>query len=397
MPAQGRLRCSFCENGTVSAEEMAAYECRSCGSPLVPRIGPKVAFEQLIVPDRGMPWRYKDLLPVDYMPELDDHTLPRSVRSPMIESRLGIREAWLVDCTGFGTGTFKDLEAAIAVAGAKEMKFPNISTHSTGNTALAYRHYAQRAELPCAIYIPRSNADKLGDTVPQSPEYPVYLVDAAYMDVSKIAKKFALQNGWHHLGPVGWRLEGKASIAYWVYEASPDVDLIIQTVAGGYGPLGYERGFQRLQKAVTEPRGVLINRSYMMFQPADADTLSYAWRAGISGLDEMELRLPANPFEPTLQSTSPLGTLPMLRESMPPGTRLESVDPKSVDSFRNFIDDALDEAEISLDYDRERSAYIAIAGLLSNEIPQATRLALIVSGSRPFQNQPPADAWQVIR
>lgn len=369
--------------------------CKACGAALEPPLGNPVPLTKLINPQRGLPWRYPTLLPVSYAPELDDYAVPYTVRSPMLESRLGVAEAWLVDCTGFGSGTFKDLEAAVVIAGAREMGMHRVSVHSTGNTALAYRYFARRAGLPCASYVPLQNAKKIGDVSPDA-DYPIYLVDTSFPNVSKVAKHAALRNGWHHLAPVGWKLEGKASLASWLSETTPHVNLIVQTIAGGYGPLGYETGFRRLRKAVDSPSAILENRRYLLFQPTDANTLTQAWGAETSSLNHEELRLPADPFEPTLQSTNPVATLPLLRAAMPPGTALRSVAPEVIDGAKSWADEVFAEAGITLDYNRERSAYISVAGLLATKLSPTTRLAFIVTGSRTFQRRASAEMWQIL-
>src|SRR4051794_63215 len=53
---------------------------------------------------------------------------------------------------------------------------------------LAYWHYAQRAGVSCASYLPERNLDKLGD-VEADPEPPVYALSCAYADLSAAAKK----------------------------------------------------------------------------------------------------------------------------------------------------------------------------------------------------------------
>jgi pyridoxal-phosphate dependent enzyme len=391
-----RLSCPACPHTVPSIEEVAAYACASCGTQLEPRVNAPLPFSALVERERGLPWRYPSLLPVRYASDLDDHVLPAPVRSTLLESQLGVAEVWLVDCTGFGTGTFKDLEAAVVVAGAREMELTRISVHSTGNTALAYRYFARRAGIPCASYVPRQNAEKLGDITPDA-DYPVYLVDTGFPNVSKVAKEAAAKDGRHHLAPVGWKLEGKASLAWWLYETNPQVDLIVQTVAGGYGPLGYETGFRRLFGAVNDPHGLLCHRRYLLFQPADADTLTRAWQASHGDVTSDELRLPDDPFEPTLQSTNPVATLPLLRAQMPAGTTFRAVTPKAVEEARPWADKVLAEAGIALDYERERSAYISFAGLLACPLDPETRLAFIVTGSRPFRHREPADVWPLLR
>jgi Pyridoxal-phosphate dependent enzyme len=388
-----RLICPRCENRAATIEETAHYQCDGCGGALelqLPEPGP---FSQLVAPERGLPWRYPDLVPVDYEPDLDDHVKPRAIRSPLMESRLSVSEVWLIDCTQLGTGTFKDLEAAVVLAAAKQLGLHRVSVHSTGNTALAYRHYAQRAGVSCASYIPRQNLDKLGD-IEADPQQPVYAIDCDYAQLSSVAKAAAAADGRHHLAPFDWKLEGKAALASVIYETVPQTDTIVQTVAGGYGPLGYEVGFSRLSRIVDNPAGVLAERRYLLFQPGDADTLTWAWQTGVHEVDDSDLRLPTAPFEPTLQSTNPVATLPRLRRELPGGTTLESISPTDIEGLRPVVDEILADAGIELDYTREKSAYISLAGLLKSKIASSSRLAVIVSGSRPFRSSAGSDVWE---
>jgi Pyridoxal-phosphate dependent enzyme len=391
-----RLYCPNCRSTAVSMAEVEAFACAGCGTMLDVRPRACADPADLIDPDRGLPWRYPALSAVGYAADLDDHVLPRTVRSPLLEAELGIEEAWLVDCTGLGTGTFKDLEAAVVIAGAREMGLDRISVHSTGNTALAYRHYARRAGVPCASYLPKQNAAKFGDAQ-AADDYPVFLVDTGFPEVSAIAKAAAARDGRRHLAPLGWKLEGKATLAWWLWERIGQVDTIVQTIAGGYGPLGYELGFRRLARVAGASRGVLRDRRYLLFQPGDADTLTRAWRAGSTEITEQDLRLPTEPFEATLQSTNPVATLPQLRATLPAGTQLHAVAPDQVLGAMGIIDKILDEASIELDFQRERSAYISLAGLLGHDgLPRSTKLAFVVTGSRAFRSVAPASTWQTL-
>lgn len=391
-----QLRCPRCPSKPTTVQEAIAYACAICGTSLelIPRS--LATFPALAAEDRGLPWRYPSLLPVGYAPDLDDHVVPRTVRSPLLESDLGVSEAWLVDCTGFGTGTFKDIEAAVVIGAARELGLSRISVHSTGNTALAYRHYARRAAVPCASYIPRQNVEKIGD-IASAADYPVFLVDTDFPHVSAVAKAAARENGWHHLAPLAWKLEGKASLAWWLYETCPQIDVIVQTVAGGYGPLGYETGFKRLRGMLDfGHHGVLKNREYLLFQPADADTLTRAWSSGTASVALDDLRLPTDPFEPTLQSTNPVATLPALRSTLPSGSTFHAVSGEDVERAKPWAEKVFAESGITLDYERERSAYISLAGLMTRALNPSTRLALIVTGSRRFHYRENPEAWPVL-
>ncbi|GLY04034.1 pyridoxal-phosphate dependent enzyme [Actinoplanes sp. NBRC 101535] len=379
-----RLFCPQCPDRTPATDDLVRYACGDCGGRLELRLPAPGPFRDLVDESRGLPWRYPDLIPVDYEPALDDGVAPRVVRSTLMESHLGVEEVWLVDCTLLGTGTFKDLEAAVVLAAAKQLGLHDVSVHSTGNTALAYRHYAIRAGVSCASYIPELNLGKLGD-IEADPDQPIYTLTCDYAHLSGEAKKAAAAAGRHHLAPIDWKLEGKAALASVIYEAAPRTDTIVQTVAGGYGPLGYEVGFHRLARIVEEPSGVLTDRRYLMYQPGDADTLTWAWQNDVTEVTQDELRLPDEPYEPTLQSTNPVATLPQLRRELPEGTELHSVDAEDVEGLRPVVDEILAEAGIALDYTREKSAYISLAGMLKSRLDPGARVAVIVSGSRAFQ------------
>lgn len=378
-----RLQCDTCVGREATLEEFSRYECRSCGNIL--------SFQDIsqadikVDPSCGLPWRYPELLPIDYDSDVDDRVLPLISRAAVLESMLEVQEAWLIDCTGFGTGTFKDLEASVVISAMKQLGHRRLSLHSTGNTALAYQHYAKRAGVSCAVYIPNRNAYKLGTPVADH-EQPVHLVDASYASLPSVAEHAAVAAGTRHLAPLGWKLEGKAALAYLIHEKLPSVDTLVQTVAGGYGPLAYEMGFQRLRRVTGRAYGVLARRRYLLFQTADADALTRAWQAGSSHLTERDLRLPAEPFEPTLQSTGGLATLRRMRSQLPADSRFVSVPPHTVDELRPTIDRIFAGAGVVLDFDREKSAYISMAGMLQSTLPPASRLAVILSGSRPFAN-----------
>ncbi|WP_298796521.1 pyridoxal-phosphate dependent enzyme [Pseudonocardia sp. 73-21] len=304
-------------------------------------------------------------------------------RSALLEKMLGVQSVWLVDATGLATGTFKDYEAIVIMAMAAELNLDFVSVHSTGNTVLAYRHYAEELGVRCAIIVPAANMSKL-DGLPDLTDWPVVAVDGPYKQFSAIARSVAAERGWHHLAPLPWKLEGKAALAWMIYENCPQVDLIVQTIAGGFGPLGMELGFRRLA-AVGEFYGVASRRRYLLLQPSDADGIARAWRKGSSRIEPCDIPLPELPFEPTLQSANPNTTLPHLRRNLPRGTRIGSVSESLVAKHYPTAHRAFLEADIPVSYEREKSAYIALAGLLEARLEPTSNVAVIVTGSRPFR------------
>lgn len=386
-----RLHCGSDPDHDIGAGR-ADYRCGACGEELVVE-RPESAFAELIQADRGPLWRYSALIPATYDARLDDHDQPYVVRSPALEGRLGVEAVWLLDATRLGTGNFKDYESAVVVAASADAGLDRISVHSTGNTAGAYRHYAQRVGLPCASYIPMENLDKMG-CVNGEVDWPIYAIDAPYPAVSGRAKQTAAAAGWHHMAPLPWKLEGKAALAWQVAEFCDGADTIVQTVAGGYGALGMEKGFRRIEGLSDNP--VVDRHRFLLFQPSDADGLGRAWRAGLHSTNVEDLRLPDDPYEPTLQSTNPVSTLPELRASLPEGSEIVSVSTADVEARRDELVALFAGEGIVVDAEREKSAVISLAGLLDARLDPSTRLVLVVSGSRPFDQPGSPSDWELV-
>lgn len=377
-----KVTCPTCD-GPPSDADVLAYRCSRCGAGLESTAHRSVeSFESAILRDRGPVWRYERLLPLGSDAILDDPLPAGPARSRALEERTAAAEVWLVDATTLGTGTFKDYEAAVIVAMAGELGVEQASVHSTGNTALAYLHYARRAGSSCAAYVPADNLSKLG-AYKSTADLPVIAVDADYAHVSSLAKADAAASGRTHLAPTPWKLEGKAAIGYAIREFCPDVDVIVQTVAGGYGPLGFEVAFRRLRE-IGETRGVAGRRRYALYQAGDSATLARAWAEGLDELSGGDLQLPERPFEPTLQSTNPLATLPELRRCLPGGSTITPVPTDEVDAAADLVTSILGENGIRIDYAREKSAVISIAGVLASRWASTDRIAIVVSGSAPF-------------
>jgi hypothetical protein len=82
---------------------------------------------------------------------------------------------------------------------------------------------------------------------------------------------------------------------------------------------------------------------------------------------------------------------------MPAGTQFTSVSRDTVEDARDWADAVLAGAGIELDFAREKSAYIALAGLRETPLPRSEKLAVIVSGSPPFDGPAHDDATEILR
>jgi hypothetical protein len=299
-------------------------------------------------------------------------------RSPILERALGVEHVQLVDCTGLGTGTFKDLEAQLTLAAAAELDISPLWIHSTGNTARAFHVWATRLDAACTVSFPAAHSGKLAGCSPRARQ-PLVPIDLPPAEAAEHAKALAERSGARELG-LPWKLEGAAALGYALAEHCPDADLIVQTIGSGFGPLGYELGLQRAAGIrVFADRPIVAHHRYALFQPADAALMVRAWKA--HGTPDPRM-LPADPFEPTLQSTSGPVTIDPLRRL--PVHTIGAVEPSRVIELRETIDAAFVDVGLLLDFEREKSAYIAIAGLLERTWGRTTRMAVVVTGARPI-------------
>ncbi len=357
--------------------------CPACGGALEVR-PPNAEVWKDVTNDESWIGRYARLLPTraDSIPAGSPSAL-EVIKAPSLAERLGVAELVLLPLSRNETGTFKDLEAGVIAAKVAEWSLDRVSVHSTGNTARSYRHYIGNTGASVATFIPLSCADKMAGHVAM-PRLPMYAFNGPFPELSAVAKRVAEHEDRLHLAPLHWKIEGKAVVAFVLAELFRDLTLIVQTVAGGYGLLGMEAGFARIDAAgLPLPRV----RSYALFQVDDADTLTFAINSGRSSLDSSELRLPVHPFEPTLQSTNPLATYKHVLRAMKSGggsSSIESVDRRVVEDEAEFFATACRDLGIPVDFEVEKSPFISWAGLTCRAaaglLRDRERIALLVTG-----------------
>ena len=382
LPAYACPECGYTySSGDYDVE--LQRQCQKCHTGLDVVTRPFTHWKEVV---SDQPWvaRYSSLLPVDVelIPYADDAAL-RPIPAPKLAECLGIAELNLIPQSLNPTGTFKDVEAAVIAAKAKEWQVRCASVHSTGNTALSYRHFFEMVGVPCAVFVPTRCAVKLSG-IKSTADYAVYGFDGPFPKLSAIARRFADENGYLHLAPHHWKVEGKMAIAFAIAEFIPQTSTIVQTIAGGYGPIGYQLGLQRARRAGLKVPAV----SYGLFQPEDANTIAQAIAGRINRIDPTTLRLPEHPFEVTLQSTNPLSTYPQVRKLLTGHSYIDSVSFKEVVAYAHEFTEACHELGIPIDFEREKSPYISWAGLRlrarQEKLRPTDRLAFVVTGSAPF-------------
>ena len=248
------LECNLCGH-QQPYEPFSPAICKKCESHWMEARYDYEAFKRDIL--RGLPerpsnmWRYQDVLPLDNPAALDLY--PAGGTPLWLSQRfapdLGHDAVYIKDERYGPTSSFKDRQAAVAVAAMAENGISEAVIASTGNAAVAYAAACARAGIKLWVFmtslVPQ---EKLRETALFGAE--VIRVSGNYDQTKQIASQFAERR---HLfldrgtSSVPSR-ESMKTIAYEIVEQlgwrTPD--WYIQAVSGGMGPLGVYQGFKEL-------------------------------------------------------------------------------------------------------------------------------------------------------
>ena len=247
-------------------------ECKICGhqqsyKPFVPAICEKCesqwlearydydGFKREIL--RGLPnrpnnmWKYQDVLPLSNPAALDLYPAGGTPLwlSQRFGPKLALASVYIKDERYGPTSSFKDRQAAGAVAAMNENGVREAVIASTGNAAVAYAAACARAGIKLWVFmtslVPQ---EKLREAALFGAE--VIRVSGNYDQTKQIASQFAKRRNLHYdrgASSVPAR-ESMKTIAYEIVEQlnwhAPD--WYIQAVSGGLGPLGVYQGFKEL-------------------------------------------------------------------------------------------------------------------------------------------------------
>ncbi|MDT8912416.1 pyridoxal-phosphate dependent enzyme [Amycolatopsis sp. PS_44_ISF1] len=385
-----KLICENCserpESGSVDGP--SEWRCTRCDGALTESL-PEVRSWADAVTDTPGVGRYAALLPVSAPDDLrssEKALIP--VESPQLAAALGVASVRLMPQTLNDTGTFKDNEGVLLAAKCVEWGLSSVCMHSSGNTARSYQYYMERLGVACTAFVPQPSAYKCPTTAMGKSR--VVAVPGNMVNAADAAIAHSKEHGAFRLTPSQWKIEGKVPVGLAIAERCPDATLIAVTIASGYGPLGFERGIRRARAAGLTAPG---EYTYHLFQAADAGLLGAALRDGRDEIDLGDMVAPEDAFEPTLQSTNPNRTLPLVRRLVAEtGACIDPVEPSRVEAEAPALIDACAELGIPLAYELEKSAFICWGGLRqaaeSGRLSADDRVVMIVSGSRP-QNQLP--------
>ena len=248
------LECVICRK-QQPYEPIHPATCTHCNSQWLEAHYDYDSFKREIL--RGLPgrsfnlWRYHDILPLNDPACLDLYPAGGTplLLSERFATSLGHHRVFIKDERYGPTSSFKDRQAAVAVAAMKENNIREAVIASTGNAAVAYAAACARAGIKLWVFmtslVPQ---EKLREAALFGAE--VIRVSGNYDQTKQIAAQFAQRKNLildRGASSVPAR-ESMKTIAYEIVEQlgwqAPD--WYIQAVSGGLGPLGVYQGFKEL-------------------------------------------------------------------------------------------------------------------------------------------------------
>ncbi len=249
------LQCAIC-GAQQPYEPFVPAVCKKCQSQWLEAKYDYSAFKREIL--RGLPnrptnnlWRFQDVLPLDNPSALDLYPAGGTPLwlSQRFAPQLGHYHVYFKDERYGPTSSFKDRQAAVAVAAMNEGGVREAVIASTGNAAVAYAAACARGGIKLWVFmtslVPQ---EKLREAALFGAE--VIRVSGNYDQTKQIASQFAQRR--HLLLDRGASSiparESMKTIAYEIVEQlgwrAPD--WYIQAVSGGMGPLGVYQGFKEM-------------------------------------------------------------------------------------------------------------------------------------------------------
>ncbi len=266
MPGAPTLHCPDC--GCQSPFAGDQWHCPQCGGEWLEArydygaVG--AAWPGLLAGRDRTLWRYRELLPLRdpaHLIELGEGSTPLT-RLVNLSLMLGRPRLYVKDERQNPTGSFKDRQAALAVAVMREAGLTEAVVASTGNVAMAYAAYCARAGIKLYAFLTSLvPPEKMRECALYGAQ--VIKVTTTYDESKALAHQFARQRGMYYdrgLRSVA-SVESMKTLAFEVAEQlaaalSPPAngqgrwrapDWYLQSVSGGLGPVGVMKGFGELQ------------------------------------------------------------------------------------------------------------------------------------------------------
>jgi len=247
------LECVECGH-RQDYQPLAPTICEECKSAWVEPQYDYGSFKRELL--RGLPgrafnlWRYHEVLPVTAPPKVDNAVGGTPLKPSLhFAETLELSRLYFKDERYGPTNSFKDRQAAVAVAVLQEGDVHEMVIASTGNAAVAYAAACAQTGIKLWVFMTSMvPPEKLREVALFGAE--VIKVSGTYDQTKQIAAEFAqrrnllLDRGASSLAA----RESMKTIAYEIVEQlgwrAPD--WYVQSVSGGLGPLGVYHGFQEM-------------------------------------------------------------------------------------------------------------------------------------------------------
>ena len=230
-------------------------------------------------------WHYFDYLPLNNKENIitqNEGVIPVdnwTFLEKFAKDNVGITcevHAYRNDLNG-GTGTFKDVAAAVAASVLKENNVKEYCVASTGNIATAYSRYLAIANITNSVFMP-SDALKASEAEINSYGQKVFRLDGDYAKAKHVAaaysEKYGVLLSGGNVDPM--RVEAKKTMVFeWLRLMKNYPTVYIQALSGGTGPIAIEKA----HKDIKDLNLVSKLPRFIMVQPDKCDPMTQGWNA----------------------------------------------------------------------------------------------------------------------
>ncbi|MBP5327212.1 MAG: pyridoxal-phosphate dependent enzyme [Bacteroidales bacterium] len=191
-----------------------------------------------------------------------------------------------IDCKVFvyrndqndGSGSFKDISAALAASVLKENSVKEYCLASTGNAGVAFATYCAKAGIRFTEFAPNCIDPATVDAI-RKVNQPIIISKGGYGDAKAEAaayhkeKQVLISGG--NTDPL--RIESKRLLAYECLRQIGQLPTVyMQAVAGGTSPLAFEKGFRDLKRCGMIDSSAPLPRM-LLVQQDECDPMVTAW------------------------------------------------------------------------------------------------------------------------
>lgn len=187
-----------------------------------------------------------------------------------------------------GSGSFKDISAALAASVLKENGVKEYCLASTGNAGVAFATYLAKAGIKFTEFAPKCIDPATVEAIRKVGQ-PVVISEGSYGDAKAEAANYHKEN--HVLISGGntdpLRIESKRLLAYECLRQIGELPTVyMQAVAGGTSPLAFEKGIRDLKSCGVIENDKPLSRM-LLVQQDECDPMVTAWeKATVAGFPE---------------------------------------------------------------------------------------------------------------